>query len=166
MYRRMTGIGLVAALMLAGCGKAPATAQIDGSTQVATAAKAAAVPLVDGKPMWSANKTYSAQENASRAFASNGAVFGAADVNAYVKLAHAFVDHPPTGAKTLTRANGDTLIYDAPTNTFAVRTSDGVPRTLFKPSTGAAYWDQQVASGGDTRSTAAAKTPAKSGGAA
>lgn len=164
MYRSATGVLLAAALALTACGKGPATAQVDGSTQVATAARAA--PLVNGKPMWSATKTYSAQENASRAFASNGAAFGAADVDAYVKLAHAFVDHPPSGAKTLTRANGDTLIYDAATNTFAVMTSDGAPRTMFKPTTGAAYWDQQVATGGETRSTTAAKTAASAKGAA
>lgn len=164
MFKSATVVTFAAFLALAACSKAPATAQADGATRLASTA--ASVPMVDGKPMWSSTKTYSAQENAARAFASNGAAFGAADVNAYVKLAHAFVGHPPAGAKTLTRANGDTLIYDAPTNTFAVMTSDGTPRTMFKPTTGAAYWDQQVASGGDTRSTAAAKTAAKSGGAA
>ena len=38
---------------------------------------------------------------------------------------------------------GDTLLYQASTNTFAVVDRDGVPRTMFKPTTGAAYWAEQ-----------------------
>ena len=56
-----------------------------------------------------------------------------------------FVDHPPPGAQTLKRSNGDTLVYDAKTNVFAVVAKDGAPRTIFKPRDGAAYWDQQKA---------------------
>ena len=32
---------------------------------------------------------------------------------------------------------------DPKTNVFAVATKDGAPRTMFKPETGQAYWDQQ-----------------------
>ena len=41
------------------------------------------------------------------------------------------------------RANGDTLIYQASTNTFAVVARNGTPRTMFKPDDGPAYWAQQ-----------------------
>lgn len=101
------------------------------------------VKLVDGKPMWSASRRYSADENARRAFARNGEAFGADNLNEFVEKAHAFVSDPPKGAQTLTRRNGDLLIYDAKSNTFAVRSKEGAPRTMFHPDDGAAYWAEQ-----------------------
>lgn len=103
------------------------------------------VKLVDGKPMWSASRRYSAEQNAQRAFERNGAAFGADSLDAFVKKAHAFVGDPPKGAQTLTRGNGDLLIYDPKSNVFAVRSREGAPRTMFRPDDGRAYWDQQVA---------------------
>lgn len=101
------------------------------------------VKLVEGKPMWSPSKRFSAEENAQRAFERNGEAFGARSIDQYVKKAHAFVDHPPAGTLTLTRANGDTLFYDPKANVFAVASKDGAPRTMFKPDDGRAYWDKQ-----------------------
>ena len=103
------------------------------------------VKLVDGKPMWSASRRYSAEENAERAFARNGEAFGADSLDEFVDKAHAFVSHPPKTALTLARANGDTLIYDPKANVFAVRSKAGAPRTMFKPDDGPAYWEQQKA---------------------
>jgi pyocin large subunit-like protein len=105
--------------------------------------RAAPVPEIDGKPMWSASRRYSAQESAQRAFEKNGQDFGARDLDDYVRQAHAFVDSPPKGVQTLARANGDTLFYDPKANVFAVANRDGAPRTLFKPREGAAYWTEQ-----------------------
>lgn len=102
-----------------------------------------AVPQVDGKPMWSSSRKGSAQENAAKSFERNGEDFAAKDLDAFVKKAHAFVDHPPAGTQTLKRANGDTLFYDPKSNVFAVANRDGAPRTMFKPDEGAAYWDEQ-----------------------
>jgi hypothetical protein len=51
----------------------------------------------------------------------------------------------PGDAETVKRPNGDTLIYQASTNTFAVVAKDGTPRTMFKPTTGADYWAEQKA---------------------
>lgn len=101
------------------------------------------VPTLDGRPLWSASRDRSAQENARRAFERNGAAFGAENLDAFIKTAHAFVDKPPARAETLTRANGDVLIYDPRDNIFAVRTQEGAPRTMFKPDDGAAYWQAQ-----------------------
>ena len=112
----------------------------------ATDPRDAPVPLAtDGKPMWAANRTHTAQENADYQFNKNGKDFGAATEADYVARAHAFVDAPPTGVKRIARSNGDALLYDAKTNTFAVVTKAGAPRTMFKPRDGASYWDQQVA---------------------
>jgi len=93
--------------------------------------------------MWSPSRRYSAEESAQRAFERNGETFGARSIDQYVKKARAFVDHPPAGTLTLTRANGDTLFYDPKANVFAVANKDGAPRTMFKPDEGRAYWDKQ-----------------------
>jgi pyocin large subunit-like protein len=96
---------------------------------------------------WAASKTRSADEAAQVQFEKNGAALGATSVDDYVAEAKAFVTKPPKGAQTLTRPNGDRLIYDPASNRFAVATAEGTPRTLFKPREGAAYWDQQKARG-------------------
>lgn len=101
------------------------------------------VKMVDGAPMWSASRKFSAQQNAERAFDRNGKAFGADDLDAFVKKAHAFVDHPPKGTLTLTRANGDKLFYDPRSNVFAVASKEGAPRTMFKPDDGMTYWEEQ-----------------------
>jgi hypothetical protein len=153
-------LGVSAATLLAACDNGPsavAEKQAAG-TQMATAtppsdrAGASAVDrrddpvkLVDGKPMWSASRRYSAEESAQRAFERNGEAFDARTLDQFVRKAHAFVEHPPAGTETFTRANGDTLFYDPKGNVFAVASKDGAPRTMFKPDEGAAYWAQQKA---------------------
>jgi pyocin large subunit-like protein len=115
-------------------------------------APAADAPLYKGKPIWTANKRHSAQDNADFHFKRDGEAVGATSVDDFVAKVRAFIDSPPKDALTLTRANGDRLIYDPKTNLFAATDKDGVPRTLFKPRDGAAYWQQQkdsVAKGED-----------------
>jgi len=106
-------------------------------------ADAAPVRQVNGKPFWAANKRHGAEDNAQYQFGKNGADFGAASENDYITKVHAFVESPPASAETMNRKNGDRLIYDARSNTFAVVTKEGAPRTMFKPRDGAAYWAQQ-----------------------
>lgn len=102
----------------------------------------APVPKVDGRPMWSATRRYTAEQNARRAFERNGAAFGADSVDAFVRKAHAFTARPPKGALFLSRDNGDRLIYDPAGNVFAIASADGAPRTMFKPDEGMAYWEK------------------------
>lgn len=52
----------------------------------------------------------------------------------YAEAAREFVTNPPTGVLSKTRVNGEVLFYDRATNTFAVRATDGAPRTMFKSS--------------------------------
>jgi hypothetical protein len=101
------------------------------------------VRKLDGKPIWAASRSRSAEESARSAFDRNGQAFAARDLDDYVRKAHAFVEHPPKGVETLTRQNGDTLFYDAKANVFAVADKAGAPRTMFKPDGGAAYWQEQ-----------------------
>jgi pyocin large subunit-like protein len=106
-------------------------------------ARDAPVPMVNGKPMWAANRRHTAEENARYQFGRDGADFGARNVDDFVAKAHAFVESPPRGTETLTRRNGDKLLYDAHANVFAVVSRDGAPRTMFKPRDGQAYWAEQ-----------------------
>lgn len=149
------------AVFLSACDGGPSAvasnpaATVNGRT--VTAVSSQPVPMIDGHPMWAANRRHSAQDNAAFQFRRNGQDFGATTQQAYVAAAHAFVSHPPAGAQTMQRSNGDRLIYDPAANTFAVVTSDGAPRTLFKPRTGAAYWAQQQARA--ARQSASANAP-------
>jgi pyocin large subunit-like protein len=106
----------------------------------------AEAPLkVDGEAKWAATKRYTAEEGARRTFERNGADFGADSVDAFVTKAHDFVTKPPAGAERIERSNGDVLVYDARSNTFAVANADGLPKTMFKPDDGADYWKKQKA---------------------
>lgn len=106
----------------------------------------AARPQDAERLMWSANRKYSARQNADYHFRRDGKDFGAPTVDAYVAKAHAFIRNPPPGTLTLRRRNGDRLFYHPASNTFAVATRAGAPRTMFKPRDGMAYWEKQKAS--------------------
>ena len=138
---------LVLASGLVACDGGPsAVARLNTVGEIAEPARARApVPRIDGRPMWAASRQHSAQDNAAYQFRRNGRDFGSATEDDYVRAAHAFISSPPAGAQTLSRPNGDRLIYDPAGNVFAVATSDGAPRTLFRPRTGAAYWSAQQA---------------------
>lgn len=158
-------LGISSAALLSGCDNGPsavAGGKQAAGTQMASASAPAAsssrygaddgsqvdhrtdpVQLVNGKPVWASSRKYSADNSAQYAFEHHGDDFAAKSLDQYVQKAHAFVEHPPKGAETLTRGNGDTLIYDAKSNVFAVANKDGAPRTMFKPSDGATYWQEQ-----------------------
>jgi len=149
---------VLAGLLLAGCdGGASAVPMRDqaslsptgGEEDAAPGGRAAradpgrdSAPLVNGRPMWAASRRYTAREAAERQFERNGNTFKARDLEDYVTRAQTFVSAPPAGSKTLTRANGDRLIYDPRGNVFAVATSDGTPRAMFRPDDGPAYWER------------------------
>lgn len=128
-----------------------ATASSSASGPSATSATASTDPrdapaplAADGKPIWAANRKHTAQENADYQFGKNGKDFNALTEADYVHDVHSFVASPPAGVQRVERSNGDTLLYDPKTNTFAVVTSAGAPRTMFKPHDGASYWREQL----------------------
>lgn len=171
---RIFGIAaLAAAALLTGCDNGPsAVAQREkpGGGEAETTARSFAdagparreqaeedhrseAPLkVDGRARWAATKRYTADEGARRTFERNGSDFGADSVDGFVVKAHDFVNKPPAGAERIERSNGDVLLYDAKSNTFAVATADGLPKTMFKPEDGAGYWADQKSR--ETRRTA------------
>ena len=155
-YKIALSLGL-ALILTAACERPSAVAQKDEAPPTSEARQFAAAPStprqaesrnapvreLDGRPIWSASRRGTAEENAQRAFDRNGETFGARDLDDFVRKAHAFIETPPAGTQRLTRANGDVLLYDPKGNVFAVATKDGAPRTMFKPDEGAAYWDEQ-----------------------
>jgi RHS repeat-associated protein len=86
-------------------------------------------------PIWTSTSRLSGIENALEHFKKHGGEFpGLRNAKEYVESARRFTGAPPAGALTKIRAtNGDVVIYHPATNTFGVRTANGVPRTMFKP---------------------------------
>jgi hypothetical protein len=97
------------------------------------------------QPVLTANRRETVDAKIARLFERNGADFGAATPEDYLARVRAFTTRPPAGTDRVERPNGDVLLYQASTNTFAVVSRDGVPKTMFKPRDGAAYWTEQKA---------------------
>lgn len=99
----------------------------------------------EAKPVLTASRSETVDAKIARLYQRNGADFGAKSAEDYLAKVTDFTTKTPAGTETIKRPNGDTLLYQAATNTFAVVDRDGVPRTMFKPTTGAAYWAEQKA---------------------
>jgi len=138
------------ALALGACdngGSAVETRDRTASEPVALSSAAAPDPAMEAapeaKPPVTANRRETADAKVQRLFERNGAAFGARSADDYLAKVRAFTETTPKGTETVKRPNGDTLYYQASTNTFAVVDRNGVPRTMFKPDDGPAYWAQQ-----------------------
>lgn len=103
----------------------------------------AAVEAPAERPVMTANRRETTDAKIQRLFERNGADFGARSADEYLARVRAFTGSPPSGTERVERPNGDVLLYQASTNTFAVVSRDGVPKTMFKPREGAAYWAEQ-----------------------
>jgi pyocin large subunit-like protein len=142
--------GVLAALVLAGCDSGGSAVETrDRATADPVALISAAAPESEmevapqAKPPVTANRRETADAKVQRLFERNGASFGAKSADDYLAKVRAFTEATPKGTETVKRPNGDTLYYQASTNTFAVVDRNGVPRTMFKPDDGPTYWAQQ-----------------------
>lgn len=142
----------VALLGLAACGDGGSAVETrdraaDGAEAALTAAPVEATEAApEGtRPALTANRRETADAKITRLFERNGADFGARTPLEYLDRVEAFTTHPPAGTDRVERPNGDVLLYQASTNTFAVVSREGVPKTMFKPRDGAAYWAEQKA---------------------
>ncbi len=156
MIANKGSIWLVAALLgLTGCGNGGSAVETrDRAAEGAEATSVAATgaPAAEGattpegiRPALTANRRETVDAKITRLFERNGADFGAATPQDYLARIQAFTARPPAGTDRVERPNGDVLLYQASTNTFAVVSRDGAPRTMFKPRDGAAYWAEQKA---------------------
>ena len=149
-FKRVLAFGLVAGagLWLAGCDNGGSAVETRPREAVAVEALPEPEPevLVEAPapvPVVTANRRETADAKIQRLFERNGAAFGTQTAEDYGDKIKAFTSKPPKGTETVKRANGDTLFYQASTNTFAVTDKNGVPRTMFKPDNGASYWARQ-----------------------
>ena len=108
-------------------------------------AQAAGAAPEQARPALTANRRETVDAKVARLFERNGADFDAASAEDYLARVQAFTTRPPSGTERVERPNGDVLLYQASTNTFAVVSRDGVAKTMFKPRDGAAYWAEQKA---------------------
>ncbi len=160
IIRTGAALGVGAVLLLAGgCDNGPSAVQtrdrageagaVLTAAALGGAAQAGAMGPESGggapaeKGVVTANRRETADAKITRLYERNGAAFGARSAEDYAARMQAFAKNPPAGADTAKRPNGDTLYYQASTNTFAVVARDGTPRTMFKPDDGPAYWAQQ-----------------------
>ncbi|WP_245161414.1 S-type pyocin family protein [Brevundimonas alba] len=150
----MTGAAL-ALLGLLGCGNGGSAVETrdraaEGAEAVLTSAAGSTAEAAEtvpekAKPALTANRRETVDAKIARLFERNGADFGAASAEDYLAKVQAFTGRPPAGTDRVERPNGDVLLYQASTNTFAVVSRDGVAKTMFKPRDGAAYWAEQKA---------------------
>ncbi len=149
--RALAAAGLMM-MGVAACDNASAVQTRDRTTEAAPIGLAmTATETADGsaaaqpKPVLTTGRRETVDAKIARLYDRNGADFGATSAGDYLDKVKAFTAKPPRDAETVKRPNGDTLIYQASTNTFAVAARDGTPRTMFKPTTGADYWAEQKA---------------------
>lgn len=136
MRSRYGVLGVVALLVVLAIAR---FAGLEGSTPAPVHGHPAETTNAWNEPVWTGGIT-----NAEHHWQKHGGEFPQFTTrDAYVAGAHAFIDHPPPGTLTKARNNGDTLFYNPDSNTFAVRASNGAPRTFFKPDNGMGYWERQ-----------------------
>ena len=138
------------ALVLAACDSGGSAVETrERATTEPVALISAATPdsemetVPEAKPPVTVNRRETADAKIQRLYERNGGSFGAKSADDYLQKVRAFTEATPKGTETVKRPNGDTLYYQALTNTFAVTDRNGVPRTMFKPDDGPAYWAQQ-----------------------
>ena len=150
------GAAVTVALMLAACGNgdsavetrertAGGEAMALTSTDLPTSGEATPETPPAQKTALTANRRETVDAKIQRLYERNGDDFGARSPEEFLDKVTAFTSRPPAGVDTASRPNGDTLLYQASTNTFAVVARDGTARTMFKPDGGATYWAQQKA---------------------
>ncbi len=142
--------GVLVVLALAACDSGGSAVETRERTAEPVALISAAAPenemeaaTPEAKPPVTANRRETADAKVQRLYERNGAAFGAKSADEYLMKVRAFTETTPRGTETVKRPNGDTLYYQASTNTFAVVDRNGVPRTMFKPDDGPAYWAEQ-----------------------
>lgn len=149
----ITGLALLTLAGLGACGEGGSAVEtrdrIAGPPEIALTstdapeASPATSGQVAGPAVITANRRETVDDKILRLYARNGADFGARSPEEFLAKVTTFTTRPPSGTETVSRPNGDTLMYETKSNTFAVVARDGTPRTMFKPTDGAAYWAEQ-----------------------
>lgn len=83
--------------------------------------------------VWTQGRFKDSVKNALKHYGDHGRDFSISSPIEYVERTYSFIRSPPNGTLRKVRANGDIILYHEATNTFAISTSDGVARTMYKP---------------------------------
>lgn len=154
MRVRDFSIGAAVALLaaMAGCDNGPSAVETRerpieaGEVAVISSREGAGAVMAESASqptVLTANRSETVDAKILRLYERNGADFGARSPEDFMARVEAFTKNPPAGVEKVSRPNGDTLLYQASTNTFAVVARDGTPRTMFKPDDGPTYWAEQ-----------------------
>lgn len=150
MFRISGVIAGLGVLALTGCDNGASAVETRDRAQVepvaalpGEATTEAPAVAAEAKPAITTARDETVDAKIRRLHERNGAAFGAASASDYLAKARAFIGAPPAGTETVKRGNGDTIYYQASTNTFAVADRNGVLRTMFKPDDGPTYWAEQ-----------------------
>ncbi|GFM38028.1 hypothetical protein [Desulfovibrio psychrotolerans] len=87
-----------------------------------------------GNRLWTTGKPGSSSVNAAEHWNKHGGEF--ADINSvdqYVERAHSMFTGTQGSTLTVVRTNGEVVKYHPQSNTIAVFSEDGIPKTMFKP---------------------------------
>ncbi len=149
----IAGAACMMLLGLTACGNGDSAVETRDRTGEAALTAGSMAPAGAGAPdsaspapmVITANRRETVDEKVQRLYERNGAAFGARSAEDFLDKVTAFTTRPPSGTDTASRPNGDTLLYQASTNTFAVVARDGTARTMFKPDDGPTYWAEQKA---------------------
>jgi hypothetical protein len=96
------------------------------------------------RPLWSCGKAGTPAANALQHWNKHRAEFPELENSLqYVQRAHELLRTTRQGIQRKTRKNGEILLYDPNTNTFAAYSPDGAPKTMFRPKNGMQYWNSQ-----------------------
>ena len=147
----MGTLAVSALLALTGCGNGESAVETRDRSEEVPQAVLTSAAIESGiaekatapKPALTANRRETVDAKTARLFERNGADFDAATPQAYLTKVEQFTRNPPAGTERIERPNGDVLLYQTSTNTFAVVSRDGVPKTMFKPRDGISYWAEQ-----------------------
>ena len=147
----MGTLAVAALLALTGCGNGESAVETRDRSEEVPQAVLTSAAIESGiaekttapKPALTANRRETVDAKTARLFERNGADFDAATPQAYLTKVEQFTRNPPAGTERIERPNGDVLLYQTSTNTFAVISRDGVPKTMFKPRDGISYWAEQ-----------------------
>ena len=84
--------------------------------------------------IWNATKKQTRVQNAFGHWKKHGAEFPHLhNAKEYVEDAWNFLLKSPAGTLRKSRANGEIVLFDPATDTFAVYLPNGTPKTMFKP---------------------------------
>ncbi|MDE9542464.1 hypothetical protein [Xenorhabdus bovienii] len=97
-----------------------------------------------GAIIWTKGKVGSRIKNAINHWLKHGKEFSNLKSSSeYIDSTHDFINSPPNGTLSKMKDNGDKLFYHPDSNTFAVQSKSGAPRTMFKPNGKMDYWRKQ-----------------------